>query len=157
GVGIGLCVAAGWYFTYHLSAQLFDPIPVESLSFVRPVATTGALLVDWSLVPRMDQGLFAGVVVGALVGALIGGDFRIQTFSEPGTPSIFRYAAGAALMGFGGVLAGGCTVGAGLSGGSILVVTALLALAAMAAGAVITDRIVDRRLPTDEKSASRAA
>jgi uncharacterized protein len=51
GAGIGLCVAAGWYFTYNLSAQLFDPIPVESLSFVRPVATTGALLVDWSLVP----------------------------------------------------------------------------------------------------------
>ncbi|MFN4271216.1 MAG: YeeE/YedE family protein [Aliihoeflea sp.] len=157
GVGIGLCVAVGWYFTYHLSAQLFDPIPVESLSFVRPVATTGALLVDWSLVPRMDQGLFAGVVAGALVGALIGGDFRIQTFSEPGTPSIFRYAAGAALMGFGGVLAGGCTVGAGLSGGSILVVTALMALAAMAVGAIITDRIVDRKLPADEKSASRAA
>lgn len=157
GAGIGLCVAAGWYFTYNLSAQLFDPIPLESLSFVRPVATTGALLVDWSLVPRMDQGLFAGVVIGALVGALMGGDFRIQTFAEPGTPSIFRYAAGAALMGFGGVLAGGCTVGAGLSGGSILVVTALLALLAMALGAVVTDRIVDRQLPGDEKHASKAS
>jgi uncharacterized protein len=93
----------------------------------------------------MDQGLFAGVILGALVGALIGGKFRIQTFSEPGTPSIFRYAGGAALMGFGGVLAGGCTVGAGLSGGSILAVTALLALARHGTGAV-TDRIVDRRL-----------
>lgn len=157
GAGIGLCAAAGWYFTYHLSAQLFDPIPVESLSFVRPVATSGALLVDWSLAPHMDQGLFAGVIIGALAGALIGGDFCIQTFAEPGTPSVFRYATGASLMGFGGVLAGGCTVGAGLSGGSILVVTALLALLAMAAGAVITDRIVDRKLPADEKTASRAA
>ncbi|MCG6114142.1 MAG: YeeE/YedE family protein [Mesorhizobium sp.] len=157
GAGIGLCVAAGWYFTYNLSAQLFDPIPVESLSFVRPVATTGALLVDWTLVPAMDQGLVAGVILGALVGALIGGKFRIQTFSEPGTPSIFRYAGGSALMGFGGVLAGGCTVGAGLSGGSILAVTALLALLAMALGAVVTDRLVDRQLPADEKQSSRAA
>lgn len=157
GAGIGLCVAAGWYFTYHLSAQLFDPIPVESLSFVRPVATTGALIVDWSLMPAMDQGLVAGVILGALAGALIGGKFRLQTFAERGTPSVFRYTAGAALMGFGGVLAGGCTVGAGLSGGSILAVTALLALLSMALGAVVADRIVDRELPADEKQTSRAA
>ena len=41
--------------------------------------------------------------------------------------------------------------------GLLFIITALMALAAMAAGAVITDRIVDRKLPADEKSASRAA
>ena len=43
--------------------------------------------------------------------------------------------AGAVMMGVGGVLAGGCTVGAGLSGVSTASFAALLALAAMAASA----------------------
>lgn len=45
-------------------------------------------------------------------------------------------------MGFGGVLAGGCTIGAGLSGISVLSVAATLALAAMVAGALATHAIL---------------
>ena len=48
--------------------------------------------------------------------------------------------AGAALMGIGGVLAGGCTVGAGLSGVPSLSIAALMALAAIALGGVLTAR-----------------
>ncbi len=47
---------------------------------------------------------------------------------------------GAVLMGIGGVLAGGCTVGAGLSGVPTLSLAAILALGAIAAGAMATDR-----------------
>jgi uncharacterized membrane protein YedE/YeeE len=46
-------------------------------------------------------------------------------------------------MGLGGVLAGGCTVGAGLAGVPTMSLAALLALAAIAAGALLTDRVVD--------------
>jgi len=47
-------------------------------------------------------------------------------------------------MGFGAMLAGGCAIGAGVTGGSILVATAWLALLSMWAGAVVTDFLVDQ-------------
>ncbi|MDE0407382.1 MAG: YeeE/YedE thiosulfate transporter family protein, partial [Alphaproteobacteria bacterium] len=52
-----------------------------------------------------------------------------------------RYLAGAVMMGAGGVLAGGCTVGAGLSGVSTASLAALLALAAMAASAKVAGAV----------------
>lgn len=56
-----------------------------------------------------------------------------------------RYIAGAILMGFGAMLAGGCAVGAGISGGAIFALTAWLALLGMWAGAGLVDRWHDQR------------
>lgn len=137
GILIGLTVAAGWYFTWQLSTQVFEPIQAESLSFIRPLATTGELALEGGF-GGLDQGVLIGAILGAFVAALLSGEFRIATFSEPGTPSIWRYAAGSVLMGFGGILAVGCTIGAGLTGGSVLAVSSLLGLASMIAGAALT-------------------
>jgi uncharacterized protein len=147
GAAVGLVVAAGWLATYSLSAQLFDPVAVESLSLVRPLAMTVVSIADRAIAPGIDVALFAGIVAGAFLSAIVSRSFRVQTFSEPGTPSALRYGLGAAMMGIGGVLAAGCTVGAGLSGGSILAISALIALASMMAGAAITDRLIDRDRP----------
>jgi uncharacterized membrane protein YedE/YeeE len=144
GAGVGLTVAAGWYLSHTLSALLFDPIPVESLSYIRPLSVTVASMPDPLARVGIEQGLILGTLAGAFFAAIVSRSFRIQTFAEPGVPSIPRYVSGASLMGFGGVLAGGCTVGAGLSGGSILAVSALVALAAMALGAIAADRVLDR-------------
>jgi uncharacterized protein len=54
---------------------------------------------------------------------------------------MLRYFAGAVLMGFGAMLAGGCAVGAGVTGGAIFALTAWLALLAMWFGAVVAHRI----------------
>ena len=143
GVLVGLAVAGGWWFTWQLSQQVFDPIQVESLSFVRPFATTLMLAIGALDEAGWDQGLLIGVMFGAALAAVLSGEFRIATFSEPGSPSILRYAIGAALMGFGGILAVGCTVGAGLTGGAVLALASLSALLAMAIGAAVTDRVVD--------------
>ena len=143
GIIVGAAVAGGWWFTYELSRQVFEPIQVESLSFVRPFATTLMLAAGRLAEAGLDQGLLIGVGVGAALAAVMSGEFRIATFSEPGVPSIMRYAAGAALMGFGGILAVGCTVGAGLTGGSVLALSSLAALFFMALGAAATDRVVD--------------
>jgi uncharacterized membrane protein YedE/YeeE len=136
GAAIGLTVAAGWYFTWQLSTQVFEPIQAESLSFIRPLATTGELALGNGFA-GLDQGVLIGAVLGAFLAALVSGEFRIATFAEPGTPSVWRYAAGSALMGFGGILAVGCTIGAGLTGGSVLAVSSLLGLASMMAGAAL--------------------
>ncbi|MDY8107976.1 YeeE/YedE family protein [Fulvimarina sp. 2208YS6-2-32] len=149
GAGVGLSIVLGWYFTYTLSLQLFDPIQAESLSFIRPLATTGALATGRESIPGLDQGVLIGALAAAFLASVLFGGFRIQTFSEPGTPSIVRYTAGGVLMGFGGILAVGCTIGAGFTGGSVLAISSLLGLAAMIAGGAIADRFVDRDLATD--------
>ncbi|MEM5473677.1 YeeE/YedE family protein [Hoeflea sp. AS60] len=141
GVMIGLTVAAGWYFTWQLSTQVFEPIQAESLSFIRPLATSGELALEGGFA-GLDQGVLIGAVLGAFVAALLSGEFRISTFSEPGVPSIWRYAAGSVLMGFGGILAVGCTIGAGLTGGSVLAVSSLLGLASMITGAALTQLVL---------------
>ncbi|MGB3391804.1 MAG: YeeE/YedE thiosulfate transporter family protein [Pseudaminobacter sp.] len=145
---VGLTIVGGWYFTYTLSTQVFEPIQAESLSFIRPLATTGALAGGASSF-GLDQGLLIGTILGAFAAALAFGTFRIATFSEAGAPSIVRYAIGGVLMGFGGILAVGCTIGAGLTGGSVLAVSSLTGLAAMIAGAAIADRVIDGRAATN--------
>jgi len=62
---------------------------------------------------------------------------KFQGFDGEG--SMRRAMVGAVMMGFGGMLAGGCSIGAGVSGGSIFVATAWLALLCMWIGAVLTD------------------
>ena len=51
-----------------------------------------------------------------------------------------RYITGAMLMGFGGVLAGGCTMGAGISGISTLSVSAFFAIIFIGLGAKLANR-----------------
>lgn len=55
-----------------------------------------------------------------------------------------RYIVGAMCMGFGGMLAGGCAVGAGLSGAAVFTATSWVTLCAMWAAAAVTDRLVDQ-------------
>jgi len=88
-------------------------------------------------------GLVPGVFVGSFLSSIINRTFEFQCFNlETGTR---RYIVGAVLMGFGGMLAGGCAVGAGLTGGSIFSLTALIALTAMWFSAGLTDLILYRQ------------
>jgi uncharacterized membrane protein YedE/YeeE len=82
-----------------------------------------------------------GVIAGAFLSAAASGRLSWQSFECPA--HFGRFAAGASLMGFGGVLAGGCTIGAGLSGIPSLSIVPITALLAIGLGAVITHRLVD--------------
>ena len=132
--GIGALVPLGWVGTGFLLLDDFDPIPVQSMGFTGPMADTLFWTVAATSIPAgFGTGLAAGVVCGSLAAALAAGEFRWQSLEGPRQTG--RYMAGAAMMGVGGVLAGGCTVGAGLSGVSTASLAALVALAAMAASA----------------------
>ena len=131
---IGLLVPLGWVGTGFLLLDDFDPIPLQSLGFTGPSADTLFWTVAATAIPAgFGTGLVAGVLAGSLVAALSAGDFRWESLEGPRQTG--RYLAGAVMMGTGGVLAGGCTVGAGLSGVSTASLAALLALAAMAVSA----------------------
>lgn len=142
GLAVGCTIPAGWYFTYALSTQVFEPIQAESLSFIRPLATTAQIVIGDRGAAGFDQGVMVGTLIGASIAALAFRAFRIEGFGAPGSAPTWRYLVGGALMGFGGILAVGCTIGAGFTGGSVLAISSLLALAAMILGAVATDRLL---------------
>ena len=136
-VGVGVSVGLGWLGTYLVSQASFDVIAVSSVTFTGPSADTLMGLVNERSLPlNFGSGLVPGVFIGALTMALFSKEARIQRF-EPDMP-MERYLAGGVLMGFGSMLAGGCAVGAGMSGGAIFALTAWLALFAMWVGAVAT-------------------
>ena len=136
---LGALVPLAWVGTGYVLYDDFDPIAMESLSFTSPFADTLFWTIASTSIPAgFGVGLIGGTLAGALLASLIFRSFRWQSFSAPAEPG--RYAAGAVLMGVGGVLAGGCTVGAGLSGVPTLSVAALLAILSIAAGALATNR-----------------
>lgn len=141
GIAIGALVPLAWVGTGFVLADEFDPIAMESLSFTLPLSETLFwAIASSSVAAGFGIGLFGGTVAGAAISSLSFGRFSFQSFSTPAQTG--RYALGGALMGVGGVLAGGCTLGAGLAGVPTLSIAALTALAAIAAGAIITDRVL---------------
>jgi uncharacterized membrane protein YedE/YeeE len=143
GAGVGFAVALGWVLTYALAQVAFDPVQIESATFTGPSANTLMFFLDRNAVLEFDIGLVPGVVIGAFASSVLAREFQLQGFD--GASSMRRAMIGAALMGFGGMLAGGCAIGAGVSGGSIFAGTAWLALFAMWIGAMATDFLVDQR------------
>ena len=75
-----------------------------------------------------------GVIVGSFIAAKSSGDFRIEAFSDG--PDMLRHIIGAAIMGVGGILALGCTIGQGLSGMSTLAIGSVIALVSIITGGV---------------------
>ena len=140
--GVGFAVALGWVLTYALSKVAFDPIQIESATFTGPSAHTLMFFLERDSVLEFDVGLIPGVFIGALLAAWFTGELKFQAFDGPST--MRKAMIGAALMGFGGMLAGGCAIGAGVTGGSIFVATAWTALFFMWVGAMATDFLIDR-------------
>ena len=141
--GVGFAVALGWVLTYALSNVAFDPVQVESATFTGPSAHTLMFFLDRNAVLEFDIGLVPGVFLGAFLAAAWSRELKVQGFDGP-TP-LRNAMFGAALMGFGGMLAGGCAIGAGVTGGSIFVGTAWLALFCMWIGGMTTDLLMGGR------------
>jgi len=145
GMGSGLAVAAAWAFIAGVSAHSFEPVALQGITFSGPSAEwLMRVLADPTPLAGFSSGLLPGVFLGSLIGGWIGGDLRLEGFTDG--YGMRRYIAGAVLMGFGAMLAGGCAVGAGITGGSIFALTAWLALIGMWAGAGVTDRLMDQRV-----------
>lgn len=142
GIGVGLMVGAAWWFSFQVSANSFQVVPVQGLTFSGPSAEWLMRVLSLpSPAIGFDFGLLPGVFAGSFIGAWIGKDLKLEGFKDG--YSMRRYIAGAVLMGFGSMLAGGCAVGAGMTGGAIFALTAWITLLGMWAGAGLTDRLLD--------------
>ena len=138
---VGAAVALGWALTATIAANSFEIVPVASVTFTGPATDTlMALVTQRSVVLSFGIGLVPGVFVGAAAAALAFREWRLERFGAD-TP-MERYLAGAVLMGFGAMLAGGCAVGAGVSGGAVFSTTAVLAVFSMWIGAMTTVRLL---------------
>ena len=139
---LGLLVPFSWASTGYILFDEFDPIAMQSLSFTSPSADVLFWAVASTAIPAgFGVGLIGGVVTGSAIASLAKGEFKWQSFETPAQTR--RYLAGAMLMGLGGVLAGGCTVGAGLGGIPTLSFAAILALAFITIGAIATRRVLE--------------
>jgi hypothetical protein len=151
-IGVGVTIALAWLVTFRIGSQSFEIIPVQSLSFTGPSANVLMLVLSPPGQPwNFDIGLVPGVVLGSFLAGLWGKELKLEGFKDG--HSMRRYIAGALCMGFGGMLAGGCAVGAGVSGAAVFALTAWLALIGMWLGAGLTDRWVDRPQRVDERPA----
>ncbi len=134
GLSIGVLVSAGWAVTGIVGADDFEPVPLESFTFVAPLGESLVYLMTFSgATINFGIATVGGVIVGAWLVALHNDELRLESFDEP--KEMLRHLSGAALMGFGGVVALGCTIGQGVTGLSTLSMGSPLALASIFLGA----------------------
>lgn len=159
GVVIGACVVAAWYVTSSLwfyadeeefmrwweIADWMDEPPInvaaQSFTFINPMAEALNYLTDPMNTLLISFGVAAlvGVIAGAFVYSIITKNFRIEWFAS--WKDFITHAIGAVLMGIGGVLAMGCTIGQGVTGVSTLALGSVLALLSIIFGSALTMKI----------------
>jgi hypothetical protein len=145
GLALGLLVTAGWAATGWLAADEFEPAPPASLTLIGPAGDTLQYLMTFTGA-KISFGIAVvfGILAGSFAAAVASRTFRIEMFAD--RADMLRHMGGAALMGFGGVMAAGCTVGQGLTGVATLGIGSLLAFGGIVAGAVISVRLLMWRM-----------
>ncbi len=168
GLVVGLAVLAAWYVTsnvmvdadgdvlslqaYAQDWELYAPADV-----IQPASTTALASQSFTFINPMGQSLgyamggfdrslltfglmaLAGVIAGSLLWSLISRSFRIEWFASG--RDFVNHLIGAILMGFGGVLAMGCTVGQAITGFSTLALGSILTFVAIVLGSAVTMKI----------------
>ena len=152
GVVVGLVIVGGWYVTGHLgygeNPETLETVfagtnsrTIESLSFTSPVAYTLELLLLWtdrSLGLTFGIGATLGIIAGSFTYAMFSKTFRWEGLA--GAEDTVNHVIGGLLMGFGGVLALGCTIGQGLTGFSTLAIGSILVFLSIVTGSALTMR-----------------
>ena len=140
GAAIGLIIPAGWYVTGAVGFDDFDPVRLESYTFIAPIGQ-GLMYLQTFTGSTINFGIaaVAGVILGSFLYVIFTGKFRLETFSDRG--DMIRHMLGGVFMGFGGVLALGCTIGQGVTGMSTLALGSLLSLFSIVFGSALTMKV----------------
>ncbi len=168
GIVIGLVILTAWYTSsnikvtsdgdqYTLSSyyQEWDmlsdsdvgkplmgrPLSPQSFTFVNPIGQTLGYIKSDFPSGLLTFGLVSvfGVIAGSFIWALFSRSFRFEWFVS--VRDFITHLIGAVLMGFGGVLALGCTIGQGITGLSTLATGSFLAFGAIIFGSTMTMKI----------------
>ncbi len=143
GLVLGSLIPFGWLVTGMLGADDFEPVPLASFSFVAPVSRGLIYLMTFpSATISFGIAAVGGVLLGAFIAARLSGDFRIEGFA--GLDDLVRHLIGAAMMGIGGVLGLGCTIGQGMTGLSTLAAGSFLTVGAIIVGGIFGVRYLEQ-------------
>ena len=135
GLIIGMLIILGWVITGVVGADAFSPVPLASFTFVAPFGDSLMYLMTFTgSTVNFGIAAVAGVIVGSFLSAMATNSFRIEGFTR--ADDLVRHIGGGALMGIGGVLALGCTIGQGITGLSTLAAGSVLAFLSILAGGV---------------------
>ena len=143
--GIGACVALGWGLTALAFDEMASGTAVPtSLTFVRPSGDALEWIERYTAGPIPNFGVASlfGTMLGAFLTAAATGRLKVATFFD--VPDTVRNLFGAILMGVGGVLALGCTVGQALTGAATLALGSFLTFAALIAGGLLGLKTLER-------------
>ena len=134
GISIGLLIPAAWFATGFLGADDFNPVAVASLTFITPIAdTVQYIMLSTGMSLSFGIAVVAGVLVGSFATAIATGRFQLEAYNSP--RHMLRSVTGAALMGAGGAMAYGCSIGQGLTGLSTLGLPSMIGVAGILLGA----------------------
>jgi hypothetical protein len=168
GLVVGLAVLAGWYVSSNVMidvdgelmslqgyVQNWDfygpadvtppadagPLAAQSFTFINPMGQALGYAAGGFERALLTFGLIAlaGVVAGSLLWSLVTRSFRIEWFAS--ARDFVNHLVGAILMGFGGVLAMGCTIGQGITGFSTLALGSILTFVAIVLGSAVTMKV----------------
>lgn len=168
GLVVGLVVLGAWYVTSNVTINADDemvtmgeyyeqwdmladdeegkpsvgrPLAPQSYTFVNPMGQTFGYTASGFKKENITFGIVAllGVILGSLAWSLISKSFRIEWFVN--FKDFYTHVIGAILMGFGGVLGLGCTIGQGITGVSTLAVGSFLTFISIIFGSALTMKI----------------
>lgn len=179
GLVVGLAVLAAWYVSANIVLDLdgenyslqgyvqqWDfladssagkpadsrPLSTQSFTFINPMGQTLGYAASGFKSTLLTFGVMAllGVIAGSLLWSLISRSFRIEWFVN--VRDFITHVIGAILMGFGGVLAMGCTIGQGITGTSALALGSFLVLGAIILGSALTMKVQYYKLVYEDEA-----
>ncbi len=150
GLIVGLLIALGWYITgiYGATTLEFDTKYVyqTSLTFVGPLSSTLEFFTQYTTKSLdFSISIILGVVLGAFIMSRFNTKYSFGCTSSIKTNSLLNSIVGGSLMGIGGVMALGCTVGQGLTGVSTLAIASFVAIISILISAYFTGRYLGKK------------
>ena len=117
------------------------PLAAQSLTCVNPMGQTLGYITERFSSAYLTFGIMSvfGVVLGSFLWSVVRGGFRFEWFASVG--DFFRHLSGGLLMGFGGVLGMGCTIGQGITGVSTLAAGSIMTFVAIIFGSALTMKV----------------
>lgn len=146
GVLIGLLVSVAWFVSGYIGQDSMErEIALSSITFVYPTAKALELFTYYQ-VNELSFGItiICGVLIGTFLMSFSNKKYSFGCTSNQNINKVKYNMIGGALMGTGGILAIGCTVGQGLSGLSTLAFSSALAIISIFISALITAKILNK-------------
>ncbi len=145
GLLLGGLVVAAWAATGILGYDEFEPVQITGLTFIAPTGDAFQYLMTWTgSTIKFGIATVFGAILGSFISSKLTGSFHLSTFVD--TPDTVRNMLGGVLMGFGGILALGCTIGQGITGMSTLAAGSILATLSIIAGGVAGVKYMEKVL-----------